>query len=74
MGGPKALLINRQNSLQEELGLTVAPLSLVEHGKVMEGCGHARMVCPKALLTNRQGALVEEFSFAVATLTLVEAG
>jgi hypothetical protein len=74
VGGPKALLINRQNSLQEELGLTVAPPDLVKHGEVMEGCGHVRMVCPKLLLANGEGALVGEFSLVVAALALVKAG
>lgn len=54
---PTHLLSDLQRSLAERLRLLVFPPLPVEHGEVVEGGGHGRVVLPQRFLPDGQGVV-----------------
>ena len=72
MVGRKCLLVDRDRTLIERLGLGIAALGIVELGKIVEGAGDIGVVGRKRLLGDRQRTLIERLGFAIAALGVIE--
>jgi hypothetical protein len=68
------LLVDREGTLEERLGVCIVALSTVQPGEVVEADGDGRMVRSERLLVDREGALVERLGVGIAALNTVQQG
>src|ERR1700683_3936644 len=68
------LLVDREGTLEERLGVCIVALSPVQPGEVVEADGDGRMVRSERLLVDREGALVERLGVGIAALNTVQQG
>src|SRR5262245_24276700 len=71
---PERFFKDRQSAFEQQFGLVVAALALVELRQIVEAFTDAEMVRAEGLLPDREGALGERLSFRKATLLGVDEG
>src|ERR1700738_2052715 len=72
MIAPERLLVNRQRTLVERLGVGVAALVVIEQRQIVQRRRDLGMIAPECLLVNGQRTLVQRLGVGVAGFAAIQ--